>query len=162
MRLKHTATICGAAAVFAMLTWLVPAQTSFAANNQEQVIFSGAARGNFGGEDGRAYFWIWCKNTPGPNEHAYDTDCQGSMRFPALGITKGVTQEEGITEPSEGVYVIHVQSRNDNGESVDCILSNTPPITHGPHNTVDVHCDSTPTSGDGTTRTAVVIATGPE
>ena len=148
-----------AAIVTALMVWLGPT-TAFAANNQEQVIFSGAAAGTFGGKQGIAAFWIWCKNTEGPNSHSYQTDCQGAMHFPALGITKGVTQEEGITEPSEGAYAIHVQSRNDNGQSVDCTLSNVPPITSGPTNTVQVHCVSAPTNGDGLTNTAVVIATG--
>jgi len=150
-----------AAIVTALMVWLGPT-TAFAANNQEQVIFSGAAAGTFGGKQGIAAFWIWCKNTEGPNSHSYQTDCQGAMHFPALGITKGVTQEEGITEPSEGAYVIHVQSRNDNGQSVDCTLSNVPPITSGPTNTVQVHCVSAPTNGDGLTNTAVVVATGPD
>jgi len=157
MHMKIAGTLF-ATAVLALL--FVP--QAFAANNQEQVIFSGAASGTFGGEEGIAAFWIWCKNTEGPNSHSYETDCQGAMRFPALGITKGVTEEEGITEPSEGAYVIHVQSRNDDGASVDCTLSNVPPITSGPTNTVNVHCDSLPTAGDGSADAAVVVATGPE
>src|SRR5881296_1354397 len=84
-----------AAIVTALMVWLGPT-TAFAANNQEQIIFSGAAAGTFGGKQGIAAFWIWCKNTEGPNSHSYQTDCQGAMHFPALGITKGVTQEEGI------------------------------------------------------------------
>ncbi len=130
-------------------------------HSQEQVVFSGSSTGTFGGKEGTAAFWIWCKNTEGLNSHSYETDCQGAMQFSALGITKGVTQEEGITKPSEGAYVIHVQSRNDDGESVDCTLSNVPPITSGPTNTVNVHCVSAPTNGDGSTDT-VVVATGPE
>ncbi len=176
-----------AVAVAALMVWLSPT-LAFAANSPEQVIFSGAATepligriskeepnhsqeqivfsgavaGTFGGEEGKAAFWIWCKNSEGPNSHSYEMDCQGAMQFPALGITKGVTQEEGITEPSEGAYVIHVQSRNDGGQSVDCTLSNVPPITGGPTNTVNVHCISAPTSGDGATNTAVIVATGPD
>lgn len=157
MRLEIVGAIV---AIVSLGSWL--ASPAFAAHNQEQVVFSGAASGTFGGEEGIAAFWIWCKNSEGPNSHSYETDCQGAMRFPALGIVKGVAQEEGITEPSEGAYVIHVQSRGDNGQSVDCTLSNVPPITSGPTNTVNVHCDSAPTNGDGSTDAAVVIASGPE
>jgi hypothetical protein len=165
MKTRTTGVIFATTAVAAtLMVWLSP-MVAFAANSssQEQVVFSGAAIGTFGGNAGTtAGFWIWCKNTEGPNSHTYETDCQGAMQFPALGIAKGVTQEEGITEPSEGAYVIHVQSRDDNGQSVDCTLSNVPPVTSGPTNTVNVHCISKPTSGDGSTNTAVVSATGPD
>jgi hypothetical protein len=138
---KQIAGVIFATATAALMIGLSP-MVVFAANSQEQVVFSGAAPGTFGGKQGIAAFWIWCKNTEGPNSHTYGTDCNGAMQFPALGISKGVTQEEGITEPSEGAYVIHVQSRSDNGQSVDCTLSNVPPITSGPTNTVNVHCAS--------------------
>src|SRR5437867_1802548 len=108
----RTAGVIFATMTAALMVSLGPA-VAFAANSQEQVVFSGAATGTFGGQEGLAAFWIWCKNTDGPNSHTYETDCQGAMQFPALGIAMGVTQEEGITEPSEGAYVIHVQSRSD-------------------------------------------------
>jgi len=151
------------AALAAVITATMITPQTFAANNQEQIIFSGAATGSFGTPSvaGLAYFWIWCKNTAGPNGHTYSTDCEGSMSFPALGITKGVNGEDGITEPSEGTYVIHVQSRTDNGKSVDCTLTNVPPITSGPTNTVKVSCVSLLTLGSGITNSAVVISTGP-
>lgn len=158
---KQIAGIIFATAAAALMVGLSPIAV-LAANSQEQVVFSGAAPGTFGGKPGIAAFWIWCKNTEGPNANTYGTDCNGAMQFPALGIAKGVTQEEGITEPSEGAYVIHVQSRSDDGQSVDCTLSNVPPITSGPTNTVNVHCTSSPTRGDGSTNTAVVVATGPD
>jgi hypothetical protein len=137
---------------------------AFAANNQIQVVFKGTAHGTFGtpSQVGDASFSVWCKLTPGPNIHSYSTDCTGSMSFPHLGISKGVQGEEGITQdPATGVFLIHVQSRGDNGESVDCILSNVPPVTKGPTNTVNIHCGSIPTSGVGSTNTAVVTVTGP-
>src|SRR5437899_11259231 len=109
------------AALAAVITATMITPQTFAANNQEQIIFSGAATGSFGTPSvaGLAYFWIWCKNTAGPNGHTYSTDCEGSMSFPALGITKGVNGENGIKEPSEGTYVIYVQSRKDNWEKLE-------------------------------------------
>src|SRR2546428_11024524 len=95
------------AALAAVITATMITPQTFAANNQEQVIFSGAATGSFGTPSvaGLAYFWIWCKNTTGPNGHTYSTDCERSISFPALGLTQRVNGGNGRSEPSQGKYV---------------------------------------------------------
>ena len=145
-----------------VLALWVPAG-AFAANNQIQVIFSGAATGNFGAHTGNANFNIWCKLTPGPNANSYGVDCAGSMYFRSLGITREVEEtDSGVTEnPSTGAFQMHVQSMVDSGHSVNCFLTNVPPVTRGPTNTVNVNCISTPTFGTGSSNTATVIVTGP-
>ena len=137
--------------------------TAFAANNQIHVVFSGNAVGNFGAHPGTANFNIWCKLTPGPNANSYGVDCAGSMSFPSLGITREVEEtDSGVTEnPSTGAFQMHVQSMVDSGQSVNCFLTNVPPLTNGPTNTVNVNCISTPTFRTGSANTATVVVTGP-
>jgi hypothetical protein len=74
--------------------------------NSEQVVFSGVGGGSFGGGS-PVGFWIWCQ---ADSRNPYVGECSGSMYFYALGITKGVEGE--VTELSEGVYVMDVQSRH--------------------------------------------------
>jgi hypothetical protein len=123
-----------------------------AAQNSEQLVFSGTATESNAGPVG---FWIWCEVE---SNNPYHGECNGAMYFYALGITKHVEdQEDGIQEPSEGVYQIKVHSTQDS--SVACTLQNTAPPVHGPHNTVNVEC-STP-SVVAVSSTAVVNVTGP-
>ncbi len=76
------------------------------------------------------------------------------MYFYALGITKHVAGM--VTEIATDTYQMSVVSTKD--ASVDCTLTNVPPITSGPTNTVNVTC--TAPSGSGTA-TSVVNVTGP-
>jgi hypothetical protein len=158
--MPNITTVLAISVLIALIILVTP--VALAANNQVQVVFKGTAFGTFGtpSQPGVASFSIWCKLTPGQNVNSYSTDCTGSMSFPALGITKGVSGEEGITQPVADAFLIHVQSRGDDGQSVDCTLSNIPPVTKGSTNTVNVHCSSIPTFGDGSTNKAVVTVTG--
>jgi hypothetical protein len=63
--------------------------------------------------------------------------------------------EGEVAETGEDAYVMDVSSSDG---TVDCTLTNTPPTTSGPTNTVTVSCTSP--SGSATTSTAVVSANG--
>jgi hypothetical protein len=115
------------------------------AAQHEQVVFSGEAEGSFEVE-----FWIWCAVDESGN---YD-DCAGSVRFDDLQLVRHVEGE--VTEPEEDVYRMDVSSTLD--DAVSCTLTNSPPILHGPHNTVTVDCSSP--SGSATGTDVVVVATG--
>ncbi len=138
---------------------LAVASVVHAANNSEQVVFSGAGFGTFTPAGGSPTvspfgFWIWCESDSG---NPYVGQCNGAMYFYALGITKGV-EDGSITELSDGIYAIHILSRKDNGLTVDCTLTNES-SNKGPTNTVDVAC--TAPAGTGQTTNAVVNVTGP-
>jgi hypothetical protein len=115
------------------------------AQGKEQLVFSGEGEGTTEIE-----FWIWCALDESGN---YD-DCNGAMRFDDLGLVKHVEGE--ASEPEEGMYVMDVFSTKD--DSVACTLVNTPPVLHGPRNTVDITCSAPDASATSTD--AVVIATG--
>ena len=117
-----------------------------AANNSEQLIFSGTA--------GPVGFWIWCEVESG---NSYVTECNGAMYFYNLGITKHVIDSAPLSEGPEGIYTIHVASTD--GDAVSCTLMNTSEAVHGPHNTVSVSC--TNPSVSVSTSSAVVVVTGP-
>lgn len=127
-----------------------------AANNAEQVVFSGiglppASSEPFG-------FWIWCQNAQAPSSRGrYETDCNGAVYFYARGIVAHVTGE--ITEPDEGLYEMEIES--DDGR-VSCTLDNVPPINRGPNNTVTAAClvDGQLVT-DLMSTDAVVVSTGP-
>ena len=125
-----------------------------AAKNSEQVVFSGVAGVHSTFPSGSpAGFWIWCE---ADSSNPYLGECNGSMYFYALGITKHVEGE--VTEPSEGIYRMEVSSTLDN--SVNCVLTNqSPDPVNGPQNTVTVSCTSP--SGSATSTSAVVNVTGP-
>jgi hypothetical protein len=116
------------------------------AQGHEQVIFSGEAEGSFG----EVGFWIWCAVDESGN---YD-DCSGALAFDDLHLVRHVEGE--VTEPDEDVYQMDVASTRDG--SVACTLTNVPPITHGPTNSVDISC--TVPSGTATATDAVVVSTG--
>lgn len=120
-----------------------------AANNSEQVVFSGTAFGSFG----PVGFWIWCE---ADSSNPYQGECNGAMYFYALHLTKHVEDVAPIAEPEEHSYVMTVASSDG---SIQCTLQNETPIVHGPHNTVDVSCTSP--SGTAQSTNAVVHATGP-
>jgi len=124
--------------------FLIVGSPAASAQGREQIVFSGEAEGSLG----EVGFWVWCALD---QAGAYD-DCNGAMRFDDIGFTKHVDGE--VSEPSEGMYVMDVASRDG---SVDCTLTNTPPVTHGRTNTVTISCTSP--SGTASTDGAVVIAT---
>jgi len=125
-----------------------------AANNSEQVIFSGTSE-DFG-------FWVWCQaGQAGPSvgHSRHETDCNGALYFYQPGVVVHVIGE--VSEPADEMYVMDLESTKG---SVSCTLTNTPPITKGPTNTVtasDCVVNGEAVSGLQST-TAVVKATGPE
>jgi hypothetical protein len=124
------------------------------AASSEQIVFSGigfspSANAPFG-------FWIWCESAESSNPYA--GECNGAMYFYTLGITKHVEDTVPLQEPSEGQYLMTVQSRDG---SISCTLENDPPATSGPTNTVHVSCGSPLSFTDGLSTNAVVNVTGP-
>jgi hypothetical protein len=139
---------------------LAVASVAAAANNSEQVVFSGTGVGTFTPSGGHPTaspfgFWIWCESSSG---NPYLGQCSGAMYFYALGIVKGV-EDGSITELSDGIYQISVIDRATGGSVVNCMLTNEPPLKSGPRNTVDVSC--TAPFGSGQATSSVVNVTGP-
>jgi hypothetical protein len=120
-----------------------------AANNSEQVVFSGLAQS----AQTPVGFWIWCE---ADSSNSYQGECNGSMHFYALGITKHVEDVLPLAEPSEGQYLMTVGSSDG---SVSCTLENDPPASSGPTNTVHISCSAPSLSAVSTN--AVVNVTGP-
>ena len=140
------------AAIVAALA-LVSIPGAPAAQNAEQVVFSGTGFGS----QGPFGFWVWCMAEPsGNSQGVYEDECAGAMYFYALGITRGVSGDVTESETTEGVYHMDVASRDG---AVACELWNDVPVLHGPHNTVHVSCSSP--AFDGTSTSAVVNVTGP-
>jgi hypothetical protein len=108
----------------AAVIFLASAPTARAANNSEQIVFSGG--GSFPGVTPFG-FWIWCE---GDSANPYQGECNGAMYFYALGITKHVAGM--VTEIAEGIYQMSVVSTVD--DSVACTLVNSAPPVNGPHN----------------------------
>src|SRR5207244_406744 len=85
------------------------------ADSTEQVIFSG--NGTITTSSNPALvgtpfgFWIWCEAEA---SNPYIGECKGAMYVYALRLTKHVEDavEPGITEPSPGIYVMNVASRD--------------------------------------------------
>jgi hypothetical protein len=105
---------------------------------KEQIVFSGEADGS-AGEIG---FWVWCAVD---EAGAYD-DCSGAIQFDDLHLTKHVEGE--VAETGDDVYEMDVASADG---AIACTLTNTPPITHGQSNRIDLDCsspDATATSWD--------------
>lgn len=124
------------------------------AASSEQIIFSGigfspSANAPFG-------FWIWCESAESSNPYA--GECNGAMYFYTRHITKHVDDVVPLQEPSEGQYLMTVESRDG---SISCTLENDPPATSGPTNTVHVTCSSPLSFTDGLSTNAVVNVTGP-
>jgi hypothetical protein len=107
----------------------------------EQIVFSGEADGT----TGEMGFWIWCAVD---EAGAYD-DCAGAIQLDEQHVTRHV---DGYTEElAEGQYEIDVESADG---SIDCELTNVPPITRGPTNRIDIECSSP--SGTATSWDAVI------
>jgi hypothetical protein len=122
--------------------------------SSEQVVFSGIAGiGTTFPNGSPVGFWIWCE---AESSNPYEHECNGSLYFYALGLTKHVEGE--IEETGEDLYKMTVSSTLDH-TIVDCVLENTAEAEHGPHNEVRVSC-TTP-SGSAVSNTAVVNVTGP-
>ena len=127
----------------------------------EQIVFSGTG---FPPVSSEAWgFWVWCQNEqaePSVGHSRYETDCNGALYFYDHGVVVHVTGEVSESEDVEGMYIMDLES--DDG-SVVCTLTNTPPVNHGPHNTVTAsNCTVNGESETGLVSTnAVVNATGP-
>jgi hypothetical protein len=118
----------------------------------EQIVVSGEASGTFNNVSTDVGFWIWCAVD---EAGGYD-DCNGAMHFDALMASKHVSGE--VTELSVGeTQQYHMDVASPDG-TLECTLNNTPPITHGPTNTVSISC-LTP-SGSATTSTATISSNG--
>jgi hypothetical protein len=143
------------AALATLLLAVVPAAISQAANNAEQVVFSGVGVPPTSSEP--FGFWVWCQVEPASTHSHYDTDCNGAIYFYARGITQHVIGE--VSEPEEGVYEMELETPR---ADVQCDLSNLTPIAHGPHNTVIGECTIGGETVSGLrSNDAVVNVTGP-
>ena len=150
--------------VRALLTvsFLAVASIAAAANNSEQVVFSGTGFGTFtpnGGSptDTPFGFWIWCEADSG---NSYLGECHGAMYFYALGITRAV-EDAGpgaVQELSEGIYSISVVDKKGQGATIACTLTNSSDDP-GPSNMITVSCGAP--AGTGIAPKSVVNVTGP-
>jgi hypothetical protein len=138
---------------------LAIASIAAAANNSEQVVFSGTGLGTFTPPGGQATdtpfgFWIWCESD---SRNPYLGECHGAMYFYQIGIVRSVqdTGAGAITELSDGIYQISVASSDG---AVACTLTNESD-NHGPSNVVDVSCSAP--AGSGQAPKSVVNVTGP-
>ena len=123
----------------------------------EQVVFSGTGTISGGALAGTPFgFWIWCE---AESDNPYQGECKGSMYIYALRLTKHVedAEEPGITELSEGIYLMNVASKDG---TIAALLQNAEEPVKGPHNVVNVTFTS-PNIGTGTSTNAVVNVTGP-
>jgi hypothetical protein len=140
---------------------LAIASFAVAANNSEQVIFSGTGFGTFtpnGGSptDTPFGFWIWCE---ADSSNSYLGECHGAMYFQALHITQAV-EDSGpgaIQELSEGIYSISVVDKKGQG-LIACTLTNASD-NPGPSNMITVSCRAP--AGAGLAPNSVVSVTGP-
>ncbi len=138
-------------------------------NQNEQVIFSvGKVSPTFDytaptppPSDTHFGFWIWCE---GPqNNNAYKGQCQGSMYFYGLGVTRPV--DGLVTETSSGIFTMRVKSPDN---EIACGLQNeTPQSGAGAElNTIDVTCPLSPQApgtiqGSGTAVDVIVNVINP-
>jgi hypothetical protein len=144
------------AAVAAAVLVAMPGSGVQAAGNSEQVVFSGIGLPPTSSEP--FGFWIWCQNQQAASSRGrYETDCNGAIYLYERGIVVHMVGE--ITEPSEGIYEMDVES---NDGTISCTFTNVPPIRHGPNNTVTGTCTINGVDVTGlTSANAVVNATGP-
>jgi hypothetical protein len=146
-----------AAALLAAVVISVAPQPVLAQASQ-QVVFSGTGFGTFAlgtnaPKGSPVGFWIWCE---GASTNPYMGVCNGAMYFYAFGITRPV---DGRVSESNGAFTMTVHSP---GPTFLCTLTNVPPVTSGPTNTVNVSC-TTPgaLTGSGSSKNSVVRVTGP-
>jgi hypothetical protein len=127
------------------------------AQASQQIVFSGTGLGAFTlGTTTKASpfgFWIWCE---GASSNPYAGACNGAMYFYAFGITRPV---DGSVSGSNQTFTMTVHSP---GPTFRCTLTNAPPVTTGPTNTVNLSC-TTPGAliGGGSSQHSVVRVTGP-
>jgi hypothetical protein len=142
----------GLAPLAAALLWASVSSGSVLAASSEQVVFSKTGGfGTFNSTPTPFGFWIWCE---ADSANPYQSVCNGSMYFYALGVPEGVTGH--ISELAEGKYQMTVNSADN---TIACTLINELPVRSGANNTIDVACTSP--SGSGTAGGAVVQVTGP-
>ncbi len=106
-------------------------------------------------------FWIWCEGPQSNN--AYKGQCQGSMYFYGLGVTRPV--DGMVTETSPGIFTMRVHSPDN---EIACGLQNeTAQSGAGAKlNTIDVTCPLSPQAagtiqGSGTAGDVVVNVVNP-
>ncbi len=106
-------------------------------------------------------FWIWCEGPQSNN--AYKGECQGSMYFYGLGVTRPVDGK--VAETSPGIFTMRVSSPDN---EIACGLQNvTPQSRAGAElNTIDVTCPLSPQAagtiqGSGTAADVVVNVVNP-
>ncbi len=138
--------------VAALPALVIPTARTQAANNSEQVIFSRTATPEAVGTFGPFGYWIWCEATL-TNPGAYAGQCSGSIYFYAIKFAPEHVDGR-IIELAEGKYQMTVHSAD-----WSCTLTNMPPVTSGPTNTVVVNCSKPWGTGTGTG--SVVNVTGP-
>jgi len=129
-----------------------------AANNSEQVVFSGTGGGSFTPAGGTATpspfgFWIWCE---ADSTNPYLGQCAGAMYIYALGLTKGVNGTITELGTNSGIYMMSVASADG---TISCALHNAATAKKGPNNTVIAVCSAP--AGGGTSTNAIVNVTGP-
>jgi len=138
-------SILAAVVALAVPVAILAGTPAASAARSEQVVFSGTSVGDFG----PVGFWVWCTVD---SHNPYD-DCNGAMSFSGLQMTKHV--DGYVEETADDQYVMDVESSDG---SIDCMLTNAPPIVSGPHNTVTVTCSAP--AGSGTSTNAVVTNNG--
>jgi hypothetical protein len=120
-------------------------------HHSEQVVFSGDADSSEGGID----FWIHCEDE---SNNRNQGTCSGAIHVDDPKLTRSVSGS--VTEDeATGAYTIIVASKDG---SIAATFVNTPPVSHGPHNTVTVTFDTPGGQGTAVTDTAVVNVTGKE
>ncbi len=130
-----------------------------------QIVFSnnGSGTGDWAspGSDPHFGFWYWCQAS---SNNPYGPDCSGSIyiygiQFAAVGaVCISTSSLSCVKNNGGGSYTLTVLALN----GWKCALTNTPPVTSGPTNTVTMTCappfafGSTTTPGTGTDHRSVV------
>ena len=136
-----------------LLLGAVPGVSAQSSHHSEQVVFSG---GGFSDALDSPYgFWIWCE---ADSTNPYQGECNGSIYVYADGLVKHVTGTITELPPDSSTYHMLVGSRDG---SIMALLSNVPPVQHGPHNTVTVTFTTPAPGGTSSSDHNVVNVTGP-
>ncbi len=122
--------------------------------NQQIVFQDRAGTGLFTTANGPTHFgfWIWCQGT---NSNAYGNDCAGSMYFYQLGITTGVNGSIDLANRT----VSNVSTPPGGAVSCTFTLPDLSTLSGGPHNTVNVSCD-TPAGTGSDSEVAIQVTPG--
>src|SRR5947207_1646055 len=107
----------------AVMTSVMATAGPAGAARHEQIVFSGEANGTFNGTNTDVGFWVWCAVDAAGS---YD-DCSGAIHFDDLMPSKHVDGD--VSEQGDDAYLMDLTSADG---TIDCSLSNTPPITSGP------------------------------